>query len=267
MEAVLELDSVAIVRGGTEILKSASARFFEGTTTIFIGPSGSGKSTLLKAAAGLMPPEKGETFYKGVEIFSMDEKQNREYRRNNGFVFQDGALWANSSVYDNLALPLKYHFPEMSHDEIHRRIDDAIRRIGFRDSPYLRPAQLSGGERKMIGFMRALITDPQLVFCDAPIEHVDAAVAARIRGMIRDLKKAGTTLLVSSHDRELISSVADYLLIIDSGTILTHAPYREVLTGEDEQIREILSSVIDADSVLGNDLLALLNPEEENPFA
>ena len=266
MEYILELESVGVVRGGVQILKSVSARFPEGSATIVIGPSGSGKSTLLKTASGIMPPETGHAFYKGVDIFSMGENENREYRRKNGFVFQDGALWANRSAYENLSLPLEYHFPGMSRQDIDDRISDAIRRIGFRDDPQLRPAQLSGGERKMIGFMRALMTDPELIFCDSPTENVDSSVAGRIRGMIRNLKNEGKSLLVSSQDRELISSIADYLLVIDNGTILTHAPYRDVLTGNNEQVSEIIGSVVDADSVLGKDLLEILNPGEHNPF-
>jgi ABC-type transporter Mla maintaining outer membrane lipid asymmetry ATPase subunit MlaF len=266
VETILELDSVSLIRGGVEIISSASTRFYEGTATVFLGPSGSGKSSLLKTAAGIMPPERGSVHYKGQDLFVMHEDENRDFRRRNGFVFQDGALWSNRSVYENLSLPLEYHYPGMKRDEIDSRIREAIARVGFRDNPQLRPAQLSGGERKMIGFIRALMTDPELIFMDTPTDNVDSMVAGRIRRIISDLKRSGRTLLICSHDKELIADIADYLLVMDSGRILTHGAYREVLTGQDEQIREIIGSVIDADSVMGDDLLKLLNPGDENPF-
>lgn len=197
----------------------------------------------------------------------MREEDNRRFRRLNGFVFQDGALWANRSIYENLSLPLQYHMPELSREDINQRIRSSIARIGFQDNPQLRPAQLSGGERKMIGFIRAMMTDPELIFMDSPTDNVDSAVAGRIRTIVADLKQESKTLLICSHDRELISAAADNLIVLDRGEILAHGPFREVLTGEDAKVKEIIGSVIDADSILGNDLLQLLSPDQDdNPF-
>lgn len=266
METILELEDVVLLRGGAQIISNASARFSEGSATFFLGPSGSGKSTLLKIAAGIIPPESGKVYYRGTDIFHMNEAENKEFRRRNGFVFQDGALWANRSIYENLSLPLEYHYSGLGKGEIDRRIKEAITQIGYRDDPQLRPAQLSGGERKMIGFIRALMADPDILFLDTPTGNVDANVAIRIRTIIQGLKKKGKTLLISSHDKELISSVADDLVVLDSGTIISQGALRDVLNGEDEKIKEIIGTVVDADSILGNDLLKLLSPEEENPF-
>ena len=266
MESILELKEITIIRGGVEILRSASAVFPEGSTTILLGPSGSGKSTLLKVAAGIMPPEQGKAYYRGMDIFSMSEDKNREFRRKNGFAFQDGALWANRSVYDNLSLPLEYHFPGLTRSEIDERIKKAIRRVGFRDNPQLRPAQLSGGERKMVGFIRSIMTDPDVIFLDTPTGNVDASVANRIKTIIRELKAAGKTLLISTHDKDLITAIADNLLIIDTGEILANGPFRRILEGGDEKIREIIGSVIDTDAFLGEDIADLMGKEESNPF-
>ncbi|WP_319562351.1 ATP-binding cassette domain-containing protein [Marispirochaeta sp.] len=266
METILEIENVVLLRGGTQIIRNASARFSEGSATFFLGPSGSGKSTLLKIAAGIIPPENGKVYYRGTDIFHMSESENKEFRRRNGFVFQDGALWANRSIFENLSLPLEYNYPGLGRGEIRRRIEDAIEQIGFRDDPQLRPAQLSGGERKMIGFMRALMTDPDILFLDTPTENVDANIRVRIRSIIQKLKREGKTLLISSHDKELISSVADDLVVLDTGSILSQGALREVLSGEDEKIKEIIGTVVDADSILGDDLLKLLSPDDENPF-
>jgi ABC-type transporter Mla maintaining outer membrane lipid asymmetry ATPase subunit MlaF len=266
METVLELEEVSLIRGGAQIIKEASARFQECRATFFLGPSGSGKSTLLKIAAGIIPPENGKVYYRGSDIFQMSEMENRNFRRRCGFVFQDGALWANRSIWENLSLPLEYHYPGLDKKERGRRIEKAISQIGFRDNPQLRPAQLSGGECKMIGFMRALITDPDILFLDTPTGNVDTNIAARMRNIMKSLKEQGKTLFICSHDKELISAIADDLMIIDSGTILSHGPLRDVLSGEDETVKEIIGTVVDADSILGDDLLQLLSPEGENPF-
>ncbi|ORC30672.1 hypothetical protein B4O97_17960 [Marispirochaeta aestuarii] len=266
LETVLELEAVSLIRGGVQIIKDASARFREGRATFFLGPSGSGKSTFLKIAAGIIPPESGRVYYRGNDIFQMSEKENRDFRRRCGFVFQDGALWANRSIWENLSLPLEYHYPGLDKKENRRRIEEAIRQIGFRDNPQLRPAQLSGGECKMIGFMRALITDPDILFLDTPTGNVDANIAARMHRIIKNLKGQGKTLFICSHDKELISAVADDLMVIDGGSILSHGPLRDVLSGENDAVKEIIGTVVDAESILGDDLLQLLSPEGENPF-
>lgn len=262
MARILELEDVRIIRGGVEIIKGISASFDEKSVTVILGPSGSGKSTLLKIAAGIIPPDGGRACYRGEDYFHMSEEENNRFRRQNGFVFQDGALWSNRSIYENLTLPLQYHFPELSREEIGERVRESITRIGFQDNPQLRPAQLSGGERKMIGFIRAMITDPELIFMDSPTDNVDSAVAARIRGIVAALKDAGKTLLICTHDRELISASADNIIVLDKGAILSHGPFRDVLTGEDEKVKEIIGSVVDADSILGDDLLQLLSPDD-----
>ena len=95
-----------------------------------MGPSGCGKSTLLKLAAGLIPPDRGRVLFRGKDIFQLSERALLDMRRQNGFVFQDGALWENKSLFENLALPLQVHFPALPAAERDRRVIRALERRG-----------------------------------------------------------------------------------------------------------------------------------------
>ena len=106
----------------------------EGACTAIMGPSGSGKSTLLKVAAGLMVPDRGTVTLRGEDLAAMSERRLLAFRKTNGFVFQDGALWENKTIFDNLALPLQVHFPELGERGIAARV--------LRDARARRPRRL-----------------------------------------------------------------------------------------------------------------------------
>ncbi|MGD0724725.1 MAG: ATP-binding cassette domain-containing protein, partial [Spirochaetia bacterium] len=118
MDDAISLVDVRLTLGGYEALRGINVAFPQGTSTVIMGPSGCGKSTLLKVAAGLIPPDTGKVLLRGQDIFLLSERGIRELRKSNGFVFQDGALWENKTLFENLALPLEVHFPGLSRTDI-----------------------------------------------------------------------------------------------------------------------------------------------------
>ena len=177
----------------------------------------------------------------------------------NGFVFQDGALWENKSIFHNLALPLQVHFPEPGEAAIRTRVLGMLARGGLADSPALRPAQLSGGERKIASFLRAAITDPRVVFLDEPTLSIDHTMTELITGMIRELKPRRCTILLATHDPRLASLVADRLVVIDTGRIAIEGPFDEVKRSTDPRVRPVLERVLGEISSFDTDLLSLLD--------
>lgn len=259
MSELIELRGVSVLSEGHESLADADLRVPEASCTAIMGPSGSGKSTLLKAAAGLLLPDRGTVLLRGQDLATMSDRALLAFRRGNGFVFQDGALWENTSIFENLALPLQVHAPELGADGIAARVRDLLVRGGLADSERLRPAQLSGGERKIAGFLRAVVGEPSLVFLDEPTLSIDHVMAERITGMIRDLKARRCTILVVTHDPALASLVADRLAVIEAGRVVAEGPFDEVKRSGDPRVRAILERVLGQISSFDTDLLDLLD--------
>jgi ABC-type transporter Mla maintaining outer membrane lipid asymmetry ATPase subunit MlaF len=264
MKGIVTLESVRVVLGEYQALREVSIGFEEGKSTVIMGPSGCGKSTLLKTAAGLIPPDAGKVLYRGQEMFQLSDKALLAIRRENSFVFQDGALWENLSLAENLALPLRVHHPEMPAAERNRKVIRALERVGLEDSATDRPASLSGGERKIASFLRALITEPALVFLDEPTLSIDHVMMDKINQMIRDMKSRGCTVIAVTHDAELTSTLADRLVIMDAGAVLESGSFDEVKRTKNTHARSILAKVLGEISSYDTDLLQLLDGEGDS---
>jgi phospholipid/cholesterol/gamma-HCH transport system ATP-binding protein len=259
MSELIGLRGVSVLSEGHESIAGVDLSVIEGACTLIMGPSGSGKSTLLKVAAGLMPPDRGTVTLRGEDLGLLGERRLAEFRRINGFVFQDGALWENLTIFDNLALPLRVHFPELGEQAIRERVLETLERGRLADSPDLRPAQLSVGERKIASFLRAAITEPQVVFLDEPTLSVDHTMTELITGMIRSLKARHCTILAVTHDPRLASLIADRLAVIDAGRLVAEGPFDEVKRSDDPRVRSALARVLGEISSFDTDLLSLLD--------
>lgn len=216
----LELVGVSYVRDSVAILDDISLKIPKGKATAVIGPSGSGKTSILKMAAGLIPPDRGDVFYQEHNLRGFSPRQEEAFRLQMGFAFQDAALWANKSIYENLYLPVKYHFPETPNKDLKQRAETLLRRLGYRDTLDLRPSQLSAGERKIVSFARSIVNDPTLLFLDNPLLSVDPHAADLITGHLTGLKTQGITLFLTSHDPKFLALFSDYIVVIDEGKII-----------------------------------------------
>jgi len=259
--AIVSLEDVRLTLGGFEALRGVSLGFAEGKSTVIMGPSGCGKSTLLKVAAGLIPPDEGRVRFRGRDIYQMSERALMDMRRQNGFVFQDGALWENKSLFENLALPLQVHFPNVPAADRTRRVIRALERVGMEDSASERPAALSGGEKKIAAFLRALMTEPAILFMDEPTLSVDYEMTGRINQIIRDQKGRGSTIIAVTHDAQLTATLADRLVVMDAGQILATGDFDEVKRSRVPRVRIILSEVLKDIASYDTDLLELLDGE------
>jgi phospholipid/cholesterol/gamma-HCH transport system ATP-binding protein len=259
---LIELHNVSAAQGGYEVLRDVSVSFPEGKSTVIMGPSGCGKSTLLKVAAGLLPPDRGSVRYRGEDINWMSERRLREMRKTNGFAFQDAALWENKTIGENLALPLQVNRPELTKAEIARRVVQTLERGGLTDSINQRPAELSGGERKLIGILRAMIVEPSLVFLDTPTGTIDPLMAEKIMGMIREIKSRGCSIVAVTHDRRITSTLADRLVVLSGGIVLAEGEFNTVKNSQDPRVREVISEVLGEIASFDTDLLTLLGGDD-----
>jgi ABC-type transporter Mla maintaining outer membrane lipid asymmetry ATPase subunit MlaF len=238
--------NLVVYSGDYRVLKDISVEIQRRRFTVIIGPTGCGKSTLIKALAGLLVPEDGAVLYNGTSLTALSEKALLALRKINGFVFQDSALWQNKSIFDNLSLPLRFHHPEMPLPAVNAKVDAALRDAGLLDSIHLRPAQLSTGEQKIISLQRALITEPSILFLDEPTVQVDPATRRKIIARLQAEKAKGTTLIAVTHDSEILTALADDLILLRDGFIVTSGPAALLRESTDESVLEIIAESLAA---------------------
>ncbi len=238
-DPILELRSVDAERGGYLVLGEVSFALAEGETVYFMGAAGSGKSALLKTAAGIQVATAGEVLYRGRDLARMSRREEAEFRARTGFVFQDAALWANQSLYDNLALPLRIHRRGASPAEVDRAVRRAAELVGYDEDLKARPADLSQGERRLVGLARALVLDPELLFMDEPAENLDEEAVERVREIEAALKSRGRTLLVASSSSEAASRYADRVGVLKGGRLLALGGLAEAAAWTDPALRSV----------------------------
>ncbi|MDR2433936.1 MAG: ATP-binding cassette domain-containing protein [Treponema sp.] len=239
MEPLITLQDVSFSTQQEELVRRISYGFDEGKATALVGPSGGGKSTVLKLAAGLLIPRTGTVCFRGKDLADMTRGETLEFRRESAVVFQDSALWANQNLYQNLELPLRVHFPQFSKGERENRMHQVLAEVGYKKNLFIRPAQLSMGEQKLIAFARAMLCRPQLLFLDEWTESLDGKAAQRLIDLVKVHKGMGSTLIFVSHDLKLIKTLADDIVMIQGGEIAF------TITGEDIAHDEYLAQHIE----------------------
>lgn len=237
---IIELKSFCYARAGTEILKEVSLAFREGQTTALMGGAGSGKSSLLKAAAGLVAPDSGELFYRGVRFDRLSAAEEKDFRHRSGFAFQDAALWANQSLYENLALPLRVHEPFFSKTQVERAVTRAAEIVGYEASLKVRPSELSTGERRLIGLARALVLDPEMLFMDEPAASLDEETADRVYDIVRELRARRRTLVIVSGRSDFVYRSVDSIGILKAGRLVASGSYAEIARRNDPALRSAI---------------------------
>jgi phospholipid/cholesterol/gamma-HCH transport system ATP-binding protein len=259
MDYLIKIENVNFFSEDYSILKDISLSIPKGKCTVIMGSSGCGKSTLLKIIAGIYPPDTGKVFFEERDMLDLSDKELQEFRKKSGFMFQDSALWENTSIGENISLPLKFHFRELTPDDVNTRVKASVEKIGFLDSIQLRPAMLSSGEKKVISFLRATITGPEILFIDDPTEGMDITYSRRLIGILKEIKGRQSTIIAVSHNTNLVSLLADYLVILKKGAVVEHGEFNDVKKSKNSYVKEILSKVLGEAASYDTELLDLLN--------
>ena len=217
---LFEMKNTSFYDGLTSVVNDVSLSIEKGSVTAFLGEPGSGKSTVLKLISGIVIPTKGKIFFNDKKLINMNTKETLAFRKKMAYMFQNSALWANQSLYQNLELPLKLHFPKMPVEQLDERIKEVAKLVDFSKPLSLRPAALSTGEQKRIAFARALICNPEILFLDEPTESLDEKTAGLFIEIIKDFCAKGNTLIYVSHDNAFINTFNNDKYYFSKGTIV-----------------------------------------------
>ncbi len=212
---ILSYKGVKICRGNNVLLENVNLELKPNQLTMLVGQIGSGKSTLLRTIFGELPILEGVASVFDIDLKKISKKQIPLIRRQMGLVFQDFKLFENKSVYDNLkfvidSLNFKLEGPIKNH------IEYILELVGIKEKINEMPFNLSGGERQCVCIARAIVCNPKLILADEPTGNLDIDSANNIAQILKNLAQNGTSVLVSTHDREVFDNVADQKIIIEN---------------------------------------------------
>ena len=220
MDALIHLSDVSkqYDRDGAFAVEDVSLHVAAGEALAVMGPSGSGKSTLLNLIAGLDRPTAGTVTVAGERIDTLSETSLAKYRRRQvGMIFQFFNLLDDLTVADNVLLPAQ--LAGLSRPVARRRTDDLLDRLKISQHRQAYPARLSGGERQRVAIARALVNSPQLLLADEPTGALDSATGEEIGALLRELNRAGQTMIMVTHNPELAARYARRTIEIVDGRI------------------------------------------------
>ncbi len=203
---------------GHEALHDVTASFEAGSMTFLTGHSGAGKSTFLKLLLCLDRPSRGQILVNGVNVTQIPQSRLAYYRQNLGAVFQDHHLLTHRSVFENVALPLRV--AGLKEKDIGKRVRAALSRVGLLSKEALFPSALSTGEQQRVGIARAVVTRPKILLADEPTGNLDPELSRDIMQLFEQFHQVGTTVIVASHDRELIESMDARVIELSHGAVV-----------------------------------------------
>lgn len=202
---------------GTEALNGISMRIDDGEFVFLVGPSGSGKSTVIKLITAEDAPTSGRIMVNGYNLNSIRPRQIPGMRRTLGVIFQDFRLIEKKTVGENLVFAMRA--VGAAPRDIRKRVNYVLDLVGLRDKRRCYPAQLSGGEQQRVAIARALINNPQMIIADEPTGNLDPEMSFEIMTLLEKINKLGTTMLVVTHEKDLVDRFSKRVVSIADGII------------------------------------------------
>lgn len=238
-------DNVTLVLGGRVILDQMNLEIPQGQVTAIMGPSGAGKTTLLRLITGQLKPDQGQVIVHGTTVNELSAKALNHYRKDVGVLLQNGALFTDLTVFDNVALPLREH----------TLLDEALKRrvvllklntVGLRGAADLYPRELSGGMNRRVAMARAMALDPQLMLYDEPFAGLDPISMGISLRLIRQVNEAlGMTSIVVTHDVNEVTKLAHQACIIANGHVIGFAPPKTLGDSDEPLVKQFMQGLPD----------------------
>jgi phospholipid/cholesterol/gamma-HCH transport system ATP-binding protein len=226
--------------GRNRILRGVDLDIPRGRVVAILGTSGSGKSTLLQLMAGTLQPQRGTVEVCGREVHSLTRAELYALRRQMGMMFQQGGLFTDLDVFENVAYPIREH-TRLPEELIRDLVVMKLHAVGLRGAQRLMPGELSGGMSRRVALARAIALDPALIIYDEPFAGLDPITLNVVCNLIRTLNDAlGATSVVVTYDVHEAVLLADYLYILGEGMIAAHGPTADMIESRDPFVHQFL---------------------------
>ena len=217
---MVEMKNVTMVyQSGTEALDNVSFSIDEGEFVFLVGPSGSGKTTLMKLITGEIRAKSGKIVVNDFDMRKIKRRKLPKVRRTLGVVFQDYRLIENMNVYDNVAFAMRVVGARRR--EIRERVPYVLDLVGLSGREKRMPDELSGGEQQRVAIARALVNNPRMVVADEPTGNLDPVRSLELMLLLEKINDMGTTILVVTHEKELVNALGKRVIAIDNGHVIS----------------------------------------------
>lgn len=217
---MLQFKNVTKVYENTNVtaLDNINLEIQKGEFVFLVGHSGAGKSTLIKLITAEEKATAGEIIINDINVTALKQKEIPYYRRTLGMVFQDFRLLENKTVIENVAFAMKV--VGATNRQIRRRAPDVLSRVGLSGKARFYPGELSGGEQQRVAIARALANNPNLIIADEPTGNLDPDISSEIMQYLEEINRSGTTVIVATHDKEIVNRMHKRVIAVDGGNII-----------------------------------------------
>ena len=206
-----------LYNNNVKALSDVSINIESGEFVFLVGPSGAGKSTFIKMILKEVEPTSGKVVVNNTDLSKLARNDVPYFRRKIGMVFQDFRLIPNLNVYENVAFAMKV--VEATPKEIRRRVPMVLSLVGLSHKYKMFPNELSGGEQQRVSLARAIVNNPSLLIADEPTGNLDPETAKEIMDLLDDINKAGTTILLATHAKDIVDTMKKRVIAIEGGEI------------------------------------------------
>lgn len=218
---MIHMGNVSMVyrSSGTQAARNLSLDIDEGEFVFLVGPSGSGKTTIIKLLTGEVMADEGEIVVNGFDLRTIKRRHLPKLRRTLGVIFQDFRLVEDKTVYENVAFAM--HVIGASKREIRERVPYVLKLVGLDGRENRLPQELSGGEQQRVAVARALVNSPRMIIADEPTGNLDPARSLELMLLLQKINELGTTLLVVTHEKELVNAFSKRVISIEAGSVVS----------------------------------------------
>lgn len=242
---IIRVRDLVFRRGDRTILDGVNIDIPRGAIVAFMGPSGVGKTTILRLISGQLRPDAGSIEINGQRVSAMSDRELNRFRRNIGVLLQDGALFTDLTVFENIATPVREH-TDLPEPLVRRLVMSKLSAVGLGGIEDRMPHELSGGMARRVAFARAVVLDPDIMLYDEPMTGLDPIAVSTIRTLMRETNDAlGQTSIVVTHNVDQVRRFADYCYIIASGKIAGEGPPDALTQSREPSVDQFMNGKVE----------------------